>query len=231
MSEIKKVQPEQVHETDDAAKIVNTAKGFWENYSRPIIYVAGAIILLIGGYYGYKYLYAEPQQEKAADALWHAQQYFEADSVKLALNGDGQFPGFDKVAKTYGGTKSGKLAKFYAGICYLKLKDYNKAVTYLKDFSTDAKEIQTIAYSRLADAYSELNKNEEAIEYYAKAGHYYPEQESLSAENLFRAGLKSEILGKNDDAIKFYKEIKEKYGRTDRGYQVDKYLARLGVVE
>jgi hypothetical protein len=231
MSEIKKVQPEQVNETDDAAKIVNTAKGFWENYSRPIIYVASAIILLIGGYYGYKYLYAAPQQEKAADALWHAQQYFEADSVKLALNGDGQFPGFEKVAKTYGGTKSGKLAKFYAGICYLKLKDYNKAVTYLKDFSTDAKEIQTIAYARLADAYSELNKNEEAIEYYAKAGHYYPEQESLSAENLFRAGLKSEILGKNDDAIKFYKEIKEKYSRTDRGYQVDKYLARLGVVE
>jgi hypothetical protein len=231
MSETKKVHPEQVKEADDAVKIVNRAKGFWENYSRPIIYVAGAIILLIGGYYGYKYLYVNPQQEKADDAVWHAQQYYDTDSIKLALNGDGQFPGFEKVAKTYGGTKSGNLAKFYSGICYLKLKDYNKAISYLKDFETDAKEIQTIAYARLADAYSELNKNQEAIEYYAKAGRYYPEQESLSAENLFRAGLKSEILGKNDDAVKFYKEIKEKYSRTDRGYQVEKYLARLGVVE
>ncbi len=231
MSETKKVNPEQIQEVDDNTKFVNKAKGFWDKSSRPIIYIAGAIILLIGGYYGYQNFYAKPQQQKAAEAVWHAQQYFEADSVKLALSGDGQFPGFEKVAKTYSGTKAGNLAKFYAGVCYLKLNDYNKAVSYLKDFSTDAKEIQTIAYSRLADAYSELNKNQEAVEFYAKAGHYYPEQESLSAENLFRAGLKSEILGKNDDAIKYYKEVKEKYSRTDRGYQIDKYLARLGVVE
>lgn len=233
MSDTKKVQPhpEEVREKDDAAKVVERAKGFWENYSRPIIYVATAIILVIGGYYGYRYLYAKPQEQKASEALWHAQQYFESDSVKLALDGDGQFQGFAKVASTYSGTKSGNLAKFYAGICCLKLKDFNKAVTYLKDFSTDSKEVQAIAYARLADAYSELNKNQEAVEYYAKAGHYYPEQESLSAECLFRAALKSEVLGKNDDAIKYYKEIKDKYGRTDRGYQVDKYLARLGVVE
>lgn len=231
MSDIQKTQPEQPQEFDDASKIVNRAKGFWESFSKPIIYIAAAIIVIIGGYFGYKYLYAAPQEEKAADALWHAQQYFEEDSVKLALVGDGQFPGFEKVAKTYSGTKAGNLANFYAGICHLKLKDFNKAVSYLKDFSTDAKEIQAIAYSRLADAYSELNKNEEAIAFYAKAGRHYPEQESLSSENLFRAALKSEIIGKNEDAIKYYKEIKENFSRTDRGYQVDKYLARLGVVE
>jgi hypothetical protein len=231
MSETKKVQPEQITPVDESAIIVNKAKNFWDKSSRPILYISGAIILLVAGYYGYQNFYAKPQQMKAADALWHAQQYFEQDSIALALNGDGQHPGFEKVSKSYGGTKAGKLSKFYAGVCYLKLKDFNKAVSYLKDFSTDSKEVQTIAYARLGDAYSELNKNEEAVEYYAKAGHYYPEQESLSAENLFRAGLKSEILGKNDDAIKYYKEIKEKYSRTDRGYQVDKYLARLGAVE
>ena len=66
---------------------------------------------------------------------------------------------------------------------------------------------------------------------YAKAGTHYPEQQALSAENLFRAALLSETLGKNDDAIKYYKEIKSKYPRTDRGFQVDKYLARLGSVD
>src|SRR4029079_3841694 len=115
--------------------------------------------------------------------------------------------------------------------CYLKLNNYNKAIANLKDFTTDAKEIQALAYARLADAYSELNKNDEAIEFYVKAGHYYPEQESLSSECLFRAGLKSEVVDKNDEAIKYCKEIKEKYSRTDRGYQIDKYLTRLGVVE
>ncbi|MCU0335816.1 MAG: tetratricopeptide repeat protein [Chitinophagaceae bacterium] len=229
MSDKKNIQVEEV--VDDSAKVVARAKGFWERFSKPITYVGAAIILVFGGYIAYKKLYVEPQESKAADAIWHAQQYFQQDSLALALNGDGQFPGFEKVAKTYGGTKAGNLAGFYAGVCALRLADYKKAESYLKDFSTDSKEIQAIAYARLADTYAELGKKAEAVELYAKAGRHYPQQQALSAENLFRAGLLAEILGKNEDAIKYYKEIKEKYSRTDRGYQIDKYLARLGAVE
>lgn len=231
MLENKNIQEEAGLEKNDSAKIVDRAKGFWARFAKPITYGAIAIIVAGGGYLAYEKLYRAPQETKAADAIWHAQQYFEQDSIKQALNGDGQFPGFEKVAKNYSGTKVGNLAGFYAGVCYLKLKDFNKAVTYLKDFSTDAKEIQAIAYGRLADAYSELNKNDEAISYYAKAGRHFPEQENISAENLFRAGLKSEILGKNTEAISYYKEVAEKYSRSERGYQVAKYLARLGVYE
>ena len=231
MSETKKVPTETVVAQDDSTRIIGRAKGFWEQFSKPIMYAAIAIIVVLGGWFGYKKWYQEPREEKAAESVWHAQQYFEMDSINLALKGDGQFPGFEKIASTYSGTKTGNLAKFYTGVCYLRQNNFTKAVSNLEDFSTDAKEIQAVAYARLADAYSELNKNAEAIEFYDKAGHYFPEQESLSSESLFRAGLKSEILGKNEDAIKYYKEIREKYGRTDRGYQIDKYLARLGVVE
>lgn len=231
MSETKKVQPEKVQEVDETALVLDKAKGVWAGLKKPVTILAIAIIVLGGGYFGYKKLYAEPQEKKAAEAIWHAEQYFELDSFSLALKGDGQFAGMEKVAKTYGGTKTGKLAAFYAGICELNLKNYDKAISYLKDFSTDAKEIQAIAYARLADAYAEQGKKAEAVEFYAKAGHHFPEQESLSSENLFRAGLLSEILGKNDDAIKYFKEIKDNFSRTPRGYEVDKYLARLGAVE
>jgi tetratricopeptide (TPR) repeat protein len=229
MADNKKVQFEEV--VDDSAKVVARAKGFWEKFSKPVMYIGGAFIAIVGGYYGYQKFYAEPREGKAVEAIWHAQQYFQQDSLKLALNGDGQFQGFEKVASNFGGTKAGNLAKFYAGVCALRLADFKKAESYLKDFNTDSKEIQTVAYARLADTYAELGKKDEAVEFYAKAGRFYPEQEGLSAENLFRAGLLSETLGKNDAAIKFYKEIKEKYPRTDRGYQIDKYLARLGSVE
>lgn len=231
MSTPKNVQFEEVQASDDAAKVINRARGFWERFSKPIMYVGGAVIVLLGGYYGFKKLYSEPRELQAADAIWHAQQYFEQDSIRLALNGDGQYAGFEKVAKNFAGTKAGNLAKFYSGVCALRLSDYKKAVTFLEDFSTDAREIQAIAYSRLADAYAELGKKDDAVKYYEKAGHHFPEQESLSADNLFRAGLLAETLGKNDAAIKYYKEIKEKYSKTDRGYQIDKYLARLGSVE
>lgn len=229
MADNKNIQFEEV--VDDSAKVVAKAKGFWERFSKPVIYAGTALIIILGGYYAYTHFYSGPREEKAADAIWHAQQYFQQDSLTLALNGDGQFPGFEKVAKSYSGTKVGNLAKFYAGVCALRLNDFKKAEGYLKDFKTDSKEIQAIAYARLADTYAEQGKNNEAVDMYAKAGHHYPEQEALSAENLFRAGLLSETLGKNDDAIKFYKEVKEKYPRTDRGYQIDKYLARLGAVD
>jgi tetratricopeptide (TPR) repeat protein len=232
MSETKPVQPvtNAPVEEDDAARIVYRAKGFWEKYSKPIIYVGLAIIVLAGGWFAYKKLVAEPKEATANEAIWKAQQYFEKDSVRLALNGDGRNAGFEKVAKNYGSTKAGNLAKYYAGLCYLKLGNPNKAVTYLKDFSTDSKLMQSFAYARLADAYSELNKNNDAINFYDKAAHGFPQFEAGSAEALFRAGQLSQISGKNDDAIKYYKEIKEKYPRSTPGGRIDEYLASLGVL-
>jgi len=43
--------------------------------------------------------------------------------------------------------------------------------------------------------------------------------------------LLSEINGKTEQAIELYTIIKDKYPRTDKGFVVDKYLARLGVVK
>lgn len=229
MSEVKNLEVQEA--LDNSAEIMGKAKGFWERYSKLIIYIGGAVIILIGGWYGYKKFVSEPKEEKANEAIWRAQQYFDKDSLTLALQGDGQNAGFEKIAKNYSGTKAGNLAKYYCGICYLKLNNPTKAVSYLKDFSTDSKSIQAFAYKLLADAYGDLNKNEDAVEYYDKAGHTFQEDKSQSAEALFRAGLKSEIMGKTDKAINYYKEIKEKFSRTDRGFQIDKYLARLGVTE
>lgn len=165
------------------------------NSAKPIVYVGSAIILLIGGYYGYQQVFAKPQEEKAADAIWHAQQYFQQDSLKLALNGDGQFPGFEKVASSYSGTKAGNLAKFYAGVCNLRLGDFKKAESYLKDFSTDAKEIQAIAYSRLGDTYAEQGKKAEAVGMYAKAGSHYPEQQALKCRKPVLCCLAERNIG------------------------------------
>lgn len=55
------------------------------------------------------------------------------DSVNLALNGDGMNWGFLRVIDKYGGTKAGNLANFYAGDCYIKLNENEKAIKYLKN--------------------------------------------------------------------------------------------------
>jgi hypothetical protein len=37
------------------------------------------------------------------------------------------------------------------------------------------------------------------------------------------------VLKNNKEAIDLFKELKEKYPRTEKGFEADKYLAQLGV--
>lgn len=204
-------------------------QSFWQKNNKTITGVLIAIVAVVGGWYGYKQFIKKPTEEKAADLIYKAQQYFAIDSSHQVLDGDGFNKGVLYVIKNYGGTKSGNLAHFYAGVSYLKLGDYNKAVEHLKDFSTDAKQIQMVAYGALGDAYSELNKKDDAVTYYKKAGSTFEKDEFSSAEYLFKAALLSETLGKTKEAVDLYKEIKTKFPTTDKGFQADKYIYRLSV--
>ena len=103
------------------------------------------------------------------------------------------------------------------------------ALLQMKDFSTDAKQIQSIAYGTLGDAYADLKKNTEALDYYKKAGANFPEDEVISSEYLFRAARLQEVLGKTDDAVAIYKDIKAKYPKTEIRLNVDKFIFKLKV--
>src|SRR5947209_5521705 len=144
MAEVKSARP-----VTESEAVIERAKDFWEQYGKIISIVLGAAILIVGGIFVYKKLIKEPKEKKAAEAIFKAQEYYEKDSAAKALNGDGQYPGFEKVISQYGSTDAGELAKFYAGSLYLKQGSFDKAVKYLKDFSTDAPQIQARAYKLL----------------------------------------------------------------------------------
>lgn len=211
-------------------EVVERAKDFWTDYSRPILIGALAVVLVVGGYFAYKYLIQQPKEQKAAEAIFKAEDYYRADSVQLALNGDGVNPGFLKIISNYGGTKAGNLARFYAGSSYLQMGDNANAVKYLKEFETDSKQIQARAYKLLGDAYADQGKNGDALDNYKKAGRYYEEDEQASAEYLFMAAyFAARVMQNKNEAIELFKEVKDKYPRTQFGFEADKYLAQLGV--
>lgn len=203
----------------------------WDRYGKKAGIGLLVFLLILGGFLGYKNLVKEPNEKKASEAMFRAEEYYRMDSARLALNGDNINAGFLKIISKYGGTQSANLAAFYAGSCYLKTGDYNNAVKYLKDFSTSVKQVQVRAYGLLGDAYSELNKKEEAAEQYKKAGTYNDKDDLLSPEYLFRSGYLYESMGKTAEAISMYQLIKDKYPGTQRGADIDKYLARLGVIK
>jgi tetratricopeptide (TPR) repeat protein len=194
-----------------------------------IVYILVGGLIAAGAIFGYTELYQKPLEAKAADAMYVAEKYFANDSSELVLQGDGLNKGVLYIIKEYSGTKAANLAKYYAGMSYYRLKDYNKAIEYLKDFSTNAKQVQAVAYGSIGDAYSELKKNEEAIEYYKKAGTHFPEDEAISSEYLFRAASFLELNGQNDAAVEIYKQIKQNYPKSEKGFSIDKYINRLQV--
>ena len=218
-----------VHEakTED---VVVKAKDFWTQYQKPLVTIIIVLVVLVGGWYGYKNYIVAPKETEAQNAMWKAEQYFREDSLNLALNGDKFNRGFLYIINNYGSTKSGNLAKYYAGVCYLRTGNFNKAVENLNDFNTSVKQIQMMAYGALGDAYSELNKNDEAVNYYKKAANEFTDDATMSSEYLFRAALKLETLGKNNEALDLYKELKAKYPNTERGFSADKYIYRLSIV-
>ena len=218
-------------------KPVERAPEFWTKYSKPLSIGLLAVIVLVGGYLAYNSFIMEPNERKGEEAIFRAEEYFRTDSLDKALNGDGITQGFLKVISRYGSTDAGNRARFYAGSIYLKKGDYKNAIKQLEEFSTSVDQLEARKLGMLGDAHSELgfssnnnNEKEKAGDLYLQAAAKFPKDDVNSPEYLFRAGFLYESLGKNKEAINAYSQIKEKYPRSQHGFDIDKYLGRLGVV-
>ena len=226
----------------EEAPVIKKALGFWDKYSKQIIYVSAAVIILGGGYFVYKYMIVAPKNEKANDSVYQLQAVYEdmvnaqTDSSRTALadkvlNGDAQSTGAIKFISRNSGTDAANLAHFYAGRAYIQKNDFKNAIRQLEAFDANgATQAGSAGLKLLADAYMMDNQKEKGAETYKKAGTLNDKDENFSSECLYFAGQAYETLGKNDEAVKVYQIIKEKYPKTQRGFSADKYLARLGVV-
>ena len=121
---------------DDRMVAVEEALGkteqFIERNQKILMYVIMAIILVVLAYFGYRRFYLAPMEENAQNEIFMAQKYFEADSLNRALYGDGNALGFLDIIDDYGRPKTGNHAKYYAGICFLKMGDFEQAIDYLE---------------------------------------------------------------------------------------------------
>jgi tetratricopeptide (TPR) repeat protein len=219
-----------VQDGDSGEVVIARAKDFWEKYGKILTIASVIVIIAAGSFYLYNEYVKKPKEKKAVEVMYKAEEYFRMDSVSKALNGDGQHAGFLKVISQYGGTKAGKMAQIYAASCYIKLNDNDNALKHLKKFSSSSKPVQARAYNLIADAYADKGNYKEAFDYYKKAGTAFADDEPFSARCLFLAAyLAQKNLNDPKAAIELYKQIKDKYPRTQQGYDADNYLAQLGV--
>ena len=222
------------------------AKGFWENYSKQIVYIGSAIIILIAAWYIYKNFVVAPKETKASELMFPAENLFSKmasgnfskDSVNIALNGGDlngkKVTGLLKIASQYGGTAAGNRANFMIGASYLHIGEFAKALTYLKDFDGNgATQVQSKAYLLMGHAYAEQKKTAEALTNYKKAASVNSKDEFFAADALLIAAAYAESIGDTKEAISIYRELTEKYpsNMAVQNGEVEKNLARLGEFE
>lgn len=210
----------------DIQETISRSEVFLEKYKNIIYGVLGGILLLGGGIYYVNGVYLPAKQEEALNMMYVAERYFENDSLDLAINGDGNFPGFEEIADDYGWTKAGNLAHYYLGISYLRKGQFEDAITHLEDFSSDDVMLSAVALGATGDAYLELDQKDKALSYYEKAASKNA-NDFTSPVYLLRAGELAEELGQNDKALEFYEKIKSDYKQTSEGQNIDKYIARV----
>lgn len=119
MAKKKESKNELLENPDALAERLGSAENWLERNSKAVFAIAAVILLAVAGYFGFNY-YKKSQDKEAQPQMFQAVYYFEADSLNLALNGDGNTLGFINIIEDYKYSEAANLAHFYAGVCYLK---------------------------------------------------------------------------------------------------------------
>ncbi len=196
-----------------------------ENQNVLLIAVA-AIVLLIGGYQGYKYFIQMPKENEAATELAWAERAFEKNNVAGALNGDGLNLGFLDVADDYSSTKAGNLANYYAGVSYMRLGDYVSAIDYLEEFDGSDEILAAVHLGAIGDCFAQIDQPEDALDYYKKAVNART-NDFTTPLYLMKAAQTAEYLGSNGEALKLYSQLKKEFPASRDAQDIDKYIARV----
>ncbi|MDD4374517.1 MAG: tetratricopeptide repeat protein [Bacteroidales bacterium] len=198
---------------------------FIENNQKSLVVVVAIIVVVVLGYFGINRYYFDPLEKEAQTQLFMAEAYFEQDSLNKALYGDGNNLGFLDVIDEFGSTKAGNLAKYYAGVSFLKQGEYEEALSHLKKFKGKDKIVTAMAAGAIGDAYLELDKKSEAAAQYLKAARH-KSNELTSPMFLLKAGQTYELIGDNKKAVEVYNELKMNFPNTTEGRNAERYIAR-----
>ena len=207
------------------AEKLEGAEHWIEEHLTLVLGALGIIVLVVGGYFGYRY-YVGGQDEQAQKEMFQAVRYFEADSLNLALKGDGNNLGFEQIIEDYSGTDAANLANYYAGFISLKQGKYALAILYLEDFKSNDLLVQPRAYSLIGDAYMEQKQYEDAAKFYGKASNANPNK-YFTPTYLMKEALAYEKLNQNDKAKEAYQKIIDQFFDSSEYQNARKFKARL----
>jgi tetratricopeptide (TPR) repeat protein len=199
-----------------------------------IVGFIAAISLVVLAYLAYSQFIQKPKEKEASNELYFAQQYFEkalntADSdslYNLALTGaEGKYGLLDIIDK-YSGTDAANIAHYSAGMAYLNTGQYDKAIEYLQEFSSDDAMMGPISKGAIGDSFMQLDQPEVALEYYEKAIALQT-NDFTTPLYLMKAGTAAKVIGDYEKALSFFKRIKEEFPKSEQATQANVLIGQL----
>ena len=196
-----------------------------ENNQKTLWIILIALLVIAFGIYGVT-KYKQKRDKAASSLIYKAQDHFNKEEYDVALNGDGNNLGFLDIVNTYGSTKTGKLAAYYAGISYMKQGNYQDAIEYLKKYTNNDQVLAPLALGAIGDCYMELDDLHSAAQYYGKAARKNP-NDFTSPLFLTKEGNTYEILGEYNKALDAYKTLKKDYPLSNEAFEISKNIANV----
>ncbi len=204
---------------------LSKSEQFIERNQNTIVYTVAIIVILIAGYIGYTRFILEPREKEGLAEMFMAEKYFEQGDFELALEGDGEYPGFLDILSDYRMTKAANLARYYAGISLIMLEEYEEGIEHLDRFRKRDQLLGAMAYGAMGDAYWDMGDLDRAARYYRRAYRYEPNNLTTPVF-LLKAGLLYEYTGDYEEALARYRRIDREYPDSNEGRDIEKYIAR-----
>lgn len=225
MANKKNVKNHQDENLENVEQALTKSEEFIEKNQKKLVIGLLVIVAIVVVIMGYNRFYLQPMEKEAQSQMFIGEQYFAADSFRLAIEGDGNFLGFEYINDEYSATKSGSLAAYYTGISYMHLGNYESAIDYLNKFDGGDQMVTPVAYGAMGDCYMELDDYDNAISSYKKATDY--KNDFTTPIHLKKLGIAYYTKGDNNKAVETFNQIKENYSTSAEARDVDKYIALI----
>lgn len=223
----KKNQEQEGKETveffKDLDKEALQTERFLERNAKLLGIIFGALVLGVLGFFLYQQFVVAPKNEEATKSYLIAQKNLAEGKDAEALGGKSAAnPGFLGTYENYPGTDVGKLSAYNAGLLKFKEGKYQEAYDLLDKFSSENKVLMALKYGAMADAQSNLNKNDETLSLLEKA---ISASDDPYTNYYFtrKAGLVALGVNKKDVAKKHFTTIDQKFKDYDNGMS-DAYI-------
>lgn len=208
----------------EMGSVITRSEEFIQKNQKTLLIIVAAVLVVILAIFGLRKWVFQPREARAAEEMFAAEQWFQQGDFEKALNGDDTYRGFLSVIDSYKCTKAGNLAKYYAGVSYLRMGNFDEALRWIKKYHGKDTFTRPLAEMITGDALIEQGNIKGAASHYTKAAKMN-DNYITAPTALFKAGMAYLMLEDNKAALDCFQQVKKNYPESTEWPEIDRYIA------